>query len=183
MPKRPALSDTTFLSHVFSPKKHAQPTGLRRTILKALTGGRKNTRLKSFNRMSAVNQEVLKRSGQREAYLKGQTNLAEAKRSLRPQAIALNVAKPLRNRGSIPSPTGRRTALDRMIAEHLKRTVRAEGKDVNSNTVDTQIMWLDEPTEGMAKWSYGQFKYAGRKGSEYDRFDDNGVRHNPFWYH
>lgn len=188
MAKRPSLSDKSFLAHLFSPKKNALPSGLRKITLKGLGGGRKAARLKSFNGMSAANQEVLKRSGLRDAYLKGDASLADAKSVLRPQAIALGAAKPVRVRGRVSRETSlpsklMRTALDIRIAAHLKTTVRAEGKNVNDRTVEQEMIWLDNGSEDMTKWSYGQIKYAGRKDSEYNRWDDDGVKHNPFWYH
>lgn len=181
MAKRIPLSEQSFLAHVFAPKRNPLPSGIRKTTLKGTRGGRTTGRLAAFNRMSPFNQELLKRSGQREAYLRGQASLADAKAALRPKAIAANLAKPLRSAKKIAS--GRITALDRMIAEHLKRTVRAEGKDVNDRTVENQMVWLDNGTDAMTTWSYGQVKYAGRKGSEYERVDTEGVTHNPFWYH
>src|SRR6476620_4696031 len=97
MPKRPTLNDNTFLAHLFAPKKHAQPTGLRKI---ALSGSKNRSvkRLRSFNKMSAVQQATLTRAGLREQYLRGETTLAEARRSLRPQAISLGVARPVRTR-------------------------------------------------------------------------------------
>jgi hypothetical protein len=136
--------------------------------------------------MSAVNQEALKRAGTRDAYLRGDITLAESKRTLRPQAIALNVAKPIRPRGSRLPAGGMRTSLKRMIAQHIKNVVRDEGRPLNPATVDREIVWLDDESPDMERWNYGQVKYAGRKGSEYERTDYESGRvviHNPFWYH
>jgi hypothetical protein len=181
MAKRIPLSENSFLAHLFSPKRNPQPSGIRKTELKGLKGGRTKARLNAFNRMSPFNQELLKRSGQRDAYLRGEATLADAKSSLRPKAIAQKLAKPLRTKTKY-KPSGM-TGLDRMIAEHLKKTVRAEGKNVNDRTVEDEIVWLDNGTEAMTGWSYGKIKYAGRKGSEYERVDSVGKTHNPFWYH
>ncbi len=182
MAKRIPLSDNSFLAHLFSPKKNPQPSGIRKTELKGLKGGRTKARLNAFNRMSPFNQELLKRSGQREAYLKGESSLAEAKATLRPKAVQAKLARPLRTKPIKYKPSGM-TGLDRMIAEHLKKTVRAEGKNVNDRTVENEIVWLDNGTDQMTTWSYGKIKYAGRKGSEYERVDTDGRIHNPFWYH
>jgi hypothetical protein len=71
-----------------------------------------------------------------------------------------------------------------MIAEHLKRTVRSAGRSVNNRKVDAEIVWLgDNASEDMLRWDYGKFKYAGRKGSEYEQRDEFGKIHNPLWYH
>jgi hypothetical protein len=183
MAKRPTLTEQSFLSHVFSPKKHAAPSGLRKTTLTGLKGGRSKARLNAYNKTSAVNQEILKRSGLRDAYLKGQTTLAEAKRSLRGTAISLGVAKPMRARARRAAQAPRETKLDRMIRTRFVTEVRDAGKDVNEGTVDSEFVWLDNGTGEMTTWSYSKFKYAGRKGSEYERIDAESRIHNPFWYH
>lgn len=184
---RPPLSDASFLSHVFHPKRDPQPTGLRKRKLEGLTG-RKPARLRAYNNMTAVKQEILKRSGLRDAYLKGESTLVEARRKLRIEAINLGVAKPVKSRRTnvkVSSPEVRRNRLKQMIALHLGNTVQAAQKQPNWNTIDEEIDWLDEPdtTEDKTRWSYGQFKYAAREGSEYDRYDARGRRHNPFFYH
>lgn len=182
MAKRPKLSDESFLAHLFSPSKQPLPSGLRKTTLKGSKGQRRS-RLLSYNRMDPFKQEVLKRSGTRDSYLRGESTLADAKRALRPQAIAKAIAKPVKPRGKVTPVTDRRKRLDAYIAEHIKKTVRHTGR-LDERTVDAEIVWLgDDADNSMADWSYGQIKYAGRKGSEYDRFDDTGRRHNPFWYH
>jgi hypothetical protein len=180
--KRPALNDASFLAHIFHPKKQPIPTGLRKSKIVGLAG-RKKTRVAAYNRMSAVNQEILKRSGNRDAYLAGTTSLAEAKRALRPSAVAQGVAKPLKARVRItPISRGSLTTLDKQIAAHLKRTIRAAGKHVNEATVDREIQYLDPPEQQMMGWDYGRIKHAGRRHSEYETFVDGKV-HNPFWYH
>lgn len=181
MAKYPSLSDRSFLGHLFSPKRNPKPTGLRKTSLTGLKGGRNKGRLTSFNRMSAVNQETLKRAGMRDQYLRGETTLADAKRALRPQAIQLGVAKPVRRRGPIQAII--RTPLDARVAAHLKYTIRAEGKPVNPFTVDRHVQYIpDDVLPDVETWDYGQIKYAARAGSEYETVID-GHQTNPFWYH
>lgn len=180
MAKRIPLSENSFLGHVFSPKKNPVPSGIRKTSLVGLKGGRTKARLNAFNRMSPVNQEILKRSGQRDAYLRGEATLADAKRSLRPKAIALKLAKPLRTKAYQPAG-GSLTGLDRTIADRLKSVVREAGKDVNSRNVDQRMKQLKSPTRDMTKWSYSQFAHAARA-PEYTTEDDEGNAFNPFWY-
>lgn len=182
---RPPLSEQSFLAHVFGPKKNPLPTGLRhRTFVGAK--GRKVSRLNAFNKMSALKQEVLNRAGLREDYLRGDLTYTDVKRRLRTQAVARGVVKPLRQR--TPSRAGsqsvlsRRSRLEAMIALHLGNTVAAEGRYPNWRTIEEENEYLDQPLEEMTRWGYGQFKYAGRRGSEYER-EDNGRTHNPFWYH
>lgn len=185
---RPPLSESSFLAHVFHPKRDPIPVGLRKRKLEGTTG-RKPGRLRAYNNMDAVKQEILKRSGLRDSYLKGESTLVEARRKLRIEAIRLGVAKPVKSRNTSrvnrQSPLDRRSRLKQMIALHLGNTVQAAQKQPNWNTIDEEIDWLDEPdtTQDKTQWSYGQFKYAARKGSEYDRYDSSGKRHNPFFYH
>lgn len=182
---RPPLSEQSFLAHVFGPKKNPLPTGLRkRTFVGAK--GRKVSRLNAFNKMSALKQEVLNRAGLREDYLRGDLTYTDVKRRLRTQAVARGVVKPLRTR-TRPRSGGnvvvdRRARLEAMIAMHLGNTVAAAGRYPNWRTIEEQNEYLDQPREEMTRWDYGQFKYAGRRGSEYERVD-NGRTHNPFWYH
>jgi hypothetical protein len=179
MAKRIPLSDHSFLGHVFSPKKNPVPSGIRKTSLVGLKGGRSKARLNAFNRMSPVNQEILKRSGQRDAYLRGEATLADAKRSLRPKAIALKLARPLR--AKVQPAVRTLTALDMQIADRLKSVVREQGKVVNSNNVDRRIKHLKTPTRDMTKWSYSQFAHAANA-PQYTTHDDEGNSFNPFWY-
>lgn len=181
MAKRPPLSDESFLGHLFGPKKHELPTGIRKTTLKGSKGQRK-ARVAAFNRMTPFKQELLKRSGKRDAYLRGEATLADAKNSLRPAAIAKKLARPLRGK---PFKPILETPLDRRIANYI--IVKVGGtteKPVNPHTVFEQNPYLGaNADEGMLHWSARDLKHAGRAGSEYEVIDDNGVTHNPFWYH
>jgi hypothetical protein len=183
MAQRPRLTDESFLAHLFHPKKNAVPTGLRKTHLSSSTG-RSKARLRSYNRMSAVNQETLKRTGQRDAYLKGETTLGKAKASLRDAAIRVGVAKPVRIR-TTPRGTVTRPGLANMLAQHIKNVMIDAGRPVNTVAVDIGSDYYDEagvPVADAIKWDYGQLKYAGRKGSEYE-ISVNGQTRNPLWYH
>lgn len=180
MAKRPSVTDTSFLAHIFSPKKAAKPTGLRKGKALKVTSGRKSARVSSYNKLTAVQQEILNRAGLRESYLRGETTLAEAKRTLRPQAVSAGVAKPTRQRGQQIRRTI--TPLDIMVRNHFARTMREANRPVNPITITKEFEYLDEPSEEMLGWEYGEFKYAGRTGSEYEVFVD-GQKHNPFWYH
>ena len=180
MAKRPPLSEQSFLAHLFGPKRNPQPSGIRRTSLTGLKGGRKSARLASFNRMSPVNQELLKQAGLRDAYLRGDAKLSDAKAALRPRGIQLGVAKPLR--GGRPNPVNRMT-LDERVALHLKSTIRAEQRLVNEFTVDRNVRFIpSDVLPEVEHWDYGQIKWAGRPESEYE-FIDQGHKRNPFWYH
>lgn len=177
--RKPVLSDESFLAFLFHPKKHSQPAGIRKTTLVGVKGGRSKSRLRAFNRMPAASQETLRRAGLRESYLKGESTLADAKRKLRPQAIALNVAKPVRARGSRHVPL---SGLKQIIAAHIKQTLRSDGRIVVDDTVDDENEFLENPEIAMTSWSSAQIRHAGREGSGYDVYV-GGKRHNPFFYH
>lgn len=180
MAKRPPLSEDTFLAHLFSPKKHAQPSGIRKTTLKG-TKGQKKARVAAFNRMSPFNQELLKRSGQRDAYLRGEGTLANAKASLRPSAIAKRLAHPLRGK---PVRGGQPTNLDIRVASYLKYKLAGNVEKYNPETIDNENEYLGlNADEGMLRWDTGRIKAAGKHGSEYEVIGPDGKVHNPFWYH
>lgn len=181
MALRPSLTDQSFLGYIFSPKKHPKPTGLKKIGLSGLRGGRTKARLNAFNRMSPAHQELLKRAGMREQYLRGEVTLTDAKSALRPQGISLGVARPLRSTGTTRVVI--RTPLDLRVAAHLKHVLRSAGRPVNENTIDRGIRFIpDEVLPEVEDWEYGQVKYAGSPGSEYETTVD-GKPFNPFWYH
>lgn len=178
MVKRPALTEDTFLSFVFHPSKNAQPKGLRKSVLKGTQGGRSKARLTAFNGMTAVNQAILNRTGTRDAYLRGEVTLREAKRQLRQRAVASGIVKPLRTRTVGGHAL---TALDRQIQMHFRQVVRAEGKPFNVATSNRQLAFLDADSD-MLNWSYGEFRQAGSPSSQYTVMVGS-EQHNPFWYH
>lgn len=181
MVKRPKLSDTSFLGYLFSPKKNPLPTGIRKTTLKGKAGQKKG-RIAAFNRMAPAKQELLKRSGTRDSYLRGETTLRDAKEALRPQAVSHGIAKPLRQRAK--TPAAGMTALDIRVLQYTTGKLREHGKQVNMRTVNAQLPFFgDMADEEMLRWDIGEIKHAGRKGSEYETVDAGGVTHNPFWYH
>jgi hypothetical protein len=182
MAKRPSLSDQSFLGYVFSPKKNPLPSGIRKSRLVGTQGGRTKGRLAAYNRMSPANQELLKRAGTRDAYLKGEGTLADARRTLREKAVQLGIAKPLRPR---PPKTGNfiiRTDLDKRVAGYLKQTLIDAGASINPRTIDANVPFIpDQVLPDVLGWDYGQIKYAARQGSEYVTVIDGKTR-NLFWY-
>lgn len=92
------FTELDFLSAVFRPSKSGPLTGLRRRKRSGKTWNK--TRLNAFNKMPAKNQEILRRSGTEESYLRGETSLAEAKRTLRVTAVNQGIVKPLRTRAT-----------------------------------------------------------------------------------
>lgn len=181
---RPILSDTSFLGYLFAPKKHEKPAGIRKVKLSG-TKGRTKGRLAAFNRMSSTNQELLKRAGLRDAYLRGDTTLVEARRSIRPQAVSLGIARPL----PLPTTTtriapvlSRRQQIDLINARHIKRVVAGAGKKFNGPEVDRRVRFIpDDFVEDIRDWNYDQIRGAASNGSPFETIEEN-ARFNPFWY-
>jgi hypothetical protein len=191
---RPRLSFESFLAHVFSPKKNAQPTGLRRTSLKWVKGRRK-ARVSAFNRMNSVKQNILTYAGQREAYLRGDVTFTDAKRSLRNDAVQRGVVKPLRRRYG--QGENREDALKRRIADLLWRSTRQQVptpyqrmkglSPTSKQRIEDNVMrYLDQPEDEMLTWDFGTFQEAAKgyevNGKRYLVFEGS-AEHNPFWYH
>lgn len=177
MAKRPRLSDDSFLKHLFSPAKNPLPTGIRKRSLKG-TRGRDKARLAAYNRMSGANQELLKRSGLREAYLKGDASLQDAKHALRPEAVRRGIAKGLRP--VLPTP-GR--SLDDQVAGYVYRTVTGDRRPtVNYNTIRKNVTHLPPGVKpDVLNWTPGKIKaYAADTANV---IDVDGTQINPLWYH
>lgn len=98
MPRKPALTDESFFLAIFRPKKNPLPSGLRKRPLSGLKGGRKQARLNAYNKMSAEKQELLRRSGRLDYYLRGESTYAQAKRFFRVQAESRGVIPPVKRK-------------------------------------------------------------------------------------
>ncbi len=180
MAKRPALSEDSFLKHLFSPKKNPLPTGIRKTSLKAAKG-RSKARVAAFNRMSPANQELLKRAGLREAYLQGHATTKDAKSALRRIAVDKGHAKPLRGK---PAPVRKLGSdLDARVAAHIVSTLRKTGNmNVDAGRIHHHVPYMpDEDKATASKWSSGKIRaYA----ADSDKvIEIEGQQVNPLWYH
>lgn len=184
--KRPSLSDNSFLQYVFSPKKHLLPVGLRRTKLVG-TKGRAKGRVASYNKMSAANQEVLKRSGKRDSYLKGEVTFNEAKRALRDVAVGLGVVKPLRVRRPaerVLTDEEKRYVSDLNIlaARYVATIKEATGKDANVARVMYNMQFAPPQVQyKMSRMSYSDIKRNAVDPTNIMELPD-GRLWNPFWY-
>lgn len=112
MAGRPILSDANLILAVFKPSKHAVPTGIHHTTVKLLKG-RKSARVRAWNKFTPLQQEVIRRTGNRDKYLSGQVTYAEAKRTLRDKGVGAGLVK--RTKTSTPLTP---IKLDD-VAEHL----------------------------------------------------------------
>lgn len=181
MPKRPGLTTDTFLKHLFAPRKNPAPTGMRKSNL-VWSKSRSRARVNAYNRMSAVNREVLKQSGMRESYLRGEVALKDAKSALRQTAVAKGYAKPLRSKTPGKAPAASRTGLDALVTGRVIAELRKAGKQVDPGKVQSRVPHMPTADKQQAvNWTANRIvAYAG---------DDthmvwiDGKRVNPLWYH
>lgn len=184
MPKRPPLSDSSFLAAVFSPKKNPVPTGLRKKKLSSVTG-RKPTRVKSYNSMPAINQRVLDETKQREAYLRGDVTIADAKRALRNKAVDLGIAKPLRPKVTATGVTTGRVGDKRTrVLDHMWRQLTGtttRGKvNIMALRRGTLFMTPDQLSRALAMTGVDLKNAAGNEEEEVEPIEGKPL--NPFWY-
>lgn len=183
MSVRPPFSESAFLAAVFSPKKNPAPKGLRKTVLKSLKG-RKATRVKLYNSMSALNQKILVETKQRDAYLRGEVSITDAKRELRQRAVDLGVARPLRARNvpSVPRSAGdiRTRVLDHLWTQLTGATTRAP---VNIGVLrrGTLLMTSDQLNRSLRMAAPDIKQAAGNPDEALDVGTETKL--NPFWYH
>jgi hypothetical protein len=194
--KRPRLSTDSFLKHVFSPSKNPLPTGLRKTTLSGLKGGRKKTRLASFNRMPAKNQAILDRAGMREAYLRGDATLGDAKGILRQEAIGKGLAKPVRQRRkNTPLYDTSGKGAGWQVFHHLNNLNTSEKKDPRTIAAFVNLMDERQRRRAMSFTSFtdvlaaatqkrnGTIDIMGKFHDPEDVAYIDGEAYNVFWYH
>lgn len=177
---RPNLSIDSFLRHVFQPKKHAKPVGLRKTTLKGLQGGRKKARLNAFNKMDAVKQQVLDSMGLRESYLRGEVTFTHAKQQLRSKAVQRNLVKPLRPR----TPSRRQDDAIWSARNHMLRLLppgRTNVRHVEENTVHMSPQQLTNVLK-IPDFEAYRTEADGFK-SKWQITYDNGDTASALWYH
>jgi hypothetical protein len=178
MAKRPALTEDSFLKHLFSPKKNALPTGIRKRPIVS-SKGRSKSRVAAYNRMSAQSQELLRRSGQRDAYLRGDASLKDARAILRETAVGKGIAKPVRRAGKPAPIVG--TTLDGIIANHVIRELKDAGYTPHrANIYDRSQHLPDDIKPDVVKWKVGQIRAYAGDGTNVVIVD--GESFNPLWY-
>lgn len=193
----PKLSPASLLAHIFGPKRNPKPSGIKAVKLKGLQGGRKAGRLAAFNRMSPVKQAMLKQSGEREEYLRGNKTLADIKAGLRATAIELGVARPARPRAT-PAPKPDTRKLSPLYGEEFKRTTIAQllidrlvASNVthNARAIRNRVGQMnDEQLRRATKLALAVDGAMGIKRLARKKFDDDpsvylpGAEYNAFWY-
>lgn len=201
MAPRPKLTADSFLAYIFHPKKNPQPSGLRKTTLTGLKGGRKKTRLNAFNKLTADKQAILTRSGSRDAYLRGETTLTEAKAKLRPEAISKGITKPVKARAPKTTPRKRDLGEGWRVFHHLNNLNTHEKKDPRAVAAFVNLMNDEQRQRALSftRWDQVLAASTGKRPEQVPRsrrVDIQGILHdendvvyiddhafNVFWYH
>lgn len=171
MPKRPRLTDESFLKSVFQPSKNAIPAGIRKSSVKS-NGGRKASRVRSYNGLSAQNQEILRRTGNRDQYLKGTVSLADAKRQLRQEAVKAHIVKPL------GATTRRAQAIANLTAIASNRPERPNASAVSPETIKYNVNNRMSERQITAALNFND--YDDLIDAMDDGYDADG--YNVYWY-
>lgn len=182
--KRPALTEDSFLAHLFSPKKNALPTGLRARPI-ASSKGRRVARVNAYNKMPAVKQEALKRSGLRDAFLKGEVTYTDARKALRGKAEERGIVKALRARGAKAKTSALSAAIKKRrkeeaytFSQHLMSQLRRANKQHDPSTVVAGSFYIQED-------DVETLDYEGIKERAKDKnfeMEIGGHSVNPYWY-
>lgn len=187
MPKRPQLSDASFLSAVFHPATSQVPSGLRKRSVKN-TSARNASRVRAFNKLDPLKQAILDRSGNREKYLRGEISLADARQELRSDAVQRGITKP-------HTPTAERRAQALANIERLarRRPIRPDARPINRQKLASRVRLMSnrQLTLALNLQSYTELagvstphpRYADEDEEELFAVDDDGVEVNVFWYH
>jgi hypothetical protein len=186
--KRPSLNPINFLKHLFAPKSNALPTGIRARKLTG-TKGRSKARLAAYNRMSGPSQEILRQSGLRDAYLKGEASLKDARGELRGRALKHGIAKPTKaEKAAAEAAKGKKRAVDAQVdhaayvASKVAYKLRDAGRKVNFvNMVANLSVLSTDALDAVEKLDVAEIRaYAGDENNTITL--PSGRRINPLWY-
>lgn len=176
---RPKLTEESFLSHLFKPSKNPLPSGIRKSTLKGLKSHKK-TRVNSWNKMPAKNQEILRRAGMKDSFLKGESTLVEARRRLRITAVEKGIAKPVRLRR--PSKSTADDVYD--TYRHLDQLIQTERKDQDHLRVNAMVMSPDQRTEVRKLKTFNDYRTEAYSDSaKWKATYEDGETRSVLWYH
>lgn len=182
--KRPKLSLSSFLKHLFAPKTNALPTGIRARKLVG-TKGRSKARLAAYNRMSGASQEVLRQAGLREEYLKGQSSLKDARGILRAKALQQGYAKPTKREKQEAIDAGKFTThveLATWAASRIGSKLREVGRQPNYERMVKNLTFLtDQSLVRAVEMEIGEIRQLAGDDDLLITLPD-GRKINPFWY-
>lgn len=146
--------------------------------------------MRAFNRLSAKNQLILDKTGRRDAYLRGETTVTQARASLRVEGIRHGWARPPRVRvdmvgkvvahitavqtaatGQAPDPANLRARVERMTPAQRAEAVTMSWGRLRQKAADRREM--RPPVR-----QRGGFSSDDDTGDDY--YVDEEI--NPFWY-
>lgn len=183
------VSESSFLSFLFHPRTTPRPKGLRKRRVTGRGKGRKASRIRAFNKLDPVKQRAIDAAG-REKYLRGEMTLVEARRSIRPRAVEIGVAKPV--------PGDKKTAIDNFWTQakasqkdapyrEAGRTAGELKSPVSFTTIVYNVREMMTPgeRERATRMTYTQLRAMAIKRGRPRVERDTGeiVEYNPFWYH
>jgi hypothetical protein len=179
MAKRPALTEDSFLKHLFSPRKNLLPTGLRKRPV-AFSKGRTKARVASYNRMNAKSQEVLRTAGLKDAYLRGDASLTDARKGLRSKAVEKGFAKPLRQAKQAVAKTSRGN-IDTAVAAHIVHALKKANFIPNIGRIHNSVPFMPEEDKDKAlRFTSAQIRAYAGDSTKLVTID--GEQRNPLWY-
>ena len=167
MARKPTLSNQSFLQSVFQPSKYQTPSGLRKRSASNIKG-RNARRVRAFNSLTPAKQAILDKANKREAYLRGETTLAQAKNSLRAEAVRNGWAK---------APT-RTTSIEHHISDLVQR---ATGRSLDPDKLHQRISAMTpEQRKEASTITFAELQQRASDNDNLTDTDDGDV--NPFWY-
>lgn len=182
--RRPKLSRDSLLNYVFHPRTAPKPLGIRKSLVTSTKW--KTSRKASWNKMDADKQQAIIAAGQQNSYLTGKTTLADAKRALRPTAIAKGIARPTR-------ADTNRAITDRLFSvannrpESAKYRSRPDSKGrilekspASKKHISDKVRRMNADTK-RAAMNISSYEELVDFASDDNLIDDDGI--NPFWYH
>lgn len=184
MAKRPKLSRDALLNYVFHPRTAPKPLGIRKSLVTSTKW--KSSRKSAWNKMPAERQQTIIAAGQQNSYLTGKTNLADARRAIRPEAVRKRIARP--TRADTNAQVANRIfslAKNRPYDQVYRNRPNSKGKHLEKSPPDkrginarVKGMNAEQKRRAMGLSSYEDLVDAA---TDDNLIDDDGV--NPFWYH
>lgn len=167
MARKPALTNESFLQSIFQPSKYQTPKGLKKRSA-SNTKGRNARRVRAFNNLTPAKQAILDKANQREAYLRGETTLADAKDTLRVEAIRHHFIQP---------PT-RTTSIEHHISSIVQR---ATGRSIDPDKLHNRVNAMTPAQRReVSEMSFAELQQRASDSDNITESEDGDT--NPFWY-
>lgn len=165
------MSSDAFLNAVFHPKTAPRPTGLRRASA-SMNSLRKASRVRAFNKLDPLKQQIIIRAGNKESYLRGNSSIADSRASLRVQAVGKGIAKPV---------TPSSVAAGKIVAAASQRPAfDGAGKPKGDVNPDAVLRNVRKMTPSQKRRAEGVTSYEDLLEMIDETRDDEG--YSPFFY-